>query len=50
MADKNSSTTRLVKKELAKNQGFRSRELNLIRAIIDAHLSKIQEAWNEHCS
>jgi hypothetical protein len=24
--------------------------LNLIRAIIDAHLSKIQEAWNEHCS
>jgi hypothetical protein len=23
--------------------------LNLIRAIIDVHLTKIQEAWNEHC-
>jgi len=35
--------------ELAKNHGFSARELNQIRAIIERELSKIQEAWNEHC-
>ena len=35
--------------ELAKNQGFTARELNQICAIIERELSKIQEAWNEHC-
>ena len=35
--------------ELANNHGFRARDLNQIRAIIERHLGKIQEAWNEHC-
>ena len=35
--------------ELANNHGFNARELNQIRAIIERELSKIQEAWNEHC-
>ena len=35
--------------EFANNHGFSARELNQIRAIIERELSKIQEAWNEHC-
>lgn len=35
--------------ELADNRSFSARELNLVRAIIERHLFKIQEAWNEHC-
>ena len=35
--------------ELANNHGFSARELNQICAIIERELSKIQEAWNEHC-
>jgi len=34
---------------LAQNHGFSSRELNRIRAIIQAELGKIEEAWREHC-
>jgi len=34
---------------LAQNHGFSSRELNRIRAIIQAETDKIQEAWREHC-
>ncbi len=34
---------------LASSHGFSARELNQIRAIIDRHLPRIQEAWNEHC-
>ncbi len=39
----------LVPLELANNHGFSARELNQIRAIIEGELSKIQEAWSEHC-
>ena len=35
--------------ELATNHGFSARELNQIRAIIERELSKIKEAWSEHC-
>jgi len=35
--------------ELAQNHGFTARELNQIRAIIQEELTKIQEAWDEHC-
>ena len=35
---------------LAQNHGFSARELNRIRAIIQAESSRIQEAWREHCS
>lgn len=34
---------------LARNHGFRARELNLIRRIIQTHRSAILEAWHEHC-
>jgi hypothetical protein len=34
---------------LAENHGFSARELNRIRATIQANLSRIQEAWREHC-
>ena len=34
---------------LAQNQGFSSRELNRIRAIIQRESSRIKEAWREHC-
>jgi hypothetical protein len=34
---------------LAQNHGFSSRELNRIRAIIQPELTRIQEAWREHC-
>ena len=35
---------------LAKNTGFTARELNSIRRIIENNLSKISEAWDEHCN
>jgi hypothetical protein len=35
---------------LAKNNGFSSKELNSIRAIIENNLTEILEAWREHCS
>ena len=34
---------------LAENHGFSARELNRIRATIQANQSRIQEAWREHC-
>ena len=34
---------------LAQNHGFSARELNQIRAIIQEELTKIEEAWREHC-
>ena len=34
---------------LARNHGFRARELNVIRRIIEMHLGAILEAWHEHC-
>ena len=34
---------------LAENHGFTARELNQIRATIQENLSRIQEAWREHC-
>jgi hypothetical protein len=34
---------------LARNHGFKARQLNVIRAIIQTHLITIMEAWNEHC-
>jgi Domain of unknown function (DUF4160) len=34
---------------LASNDGFAARELNVIRRSIEANLSKLLEAWNEHC-
>ena len=34
---------------LARNHGFRARELNGIRRIIQTHFRAILEAWNEHC-
>jgi len=34
---------------LAHNHGFSARELSRIRAIIQEELTKIQEAWREHC-
>lgn len=35
--------------ELARNHGFRARELNMIRRIIVTHRTAILEAWYEHC-
>jgi hypothetical protein len=34
---------------LARNQGFTSKELNIIREIITRNRDKIMEAWYEHC-
>ncbi|MHB8091179.1 MAG: DUF4160 domain-containing protein [Syntrophales bacterium] len=34
---------------LAKNQGFASKELNIIREIILKNRDSIMEAWHEHC-
>jgi hypothetical protein len=36
--------------ELAKNHGFTPRELNQVRQMIQSHLARIMEAWDEHCS
>lgn len=35
--------------ELAGNYGFSPRELNVIRRVIEVNLTRIREAWNEHC-
>ena len=35
--------------ELADNHGFRARDLNQIRAIIERQSISSQEAWNERC-
>jgi Domain of unknown function (DUF4160) len=34
---------------LSKNGGFSPKELNSIRRIIESNLTKILEAWHEHC-
>jgi hypothetical protein len=34
---------------LARNQGFTSKELNIIREIILRNRDRILEAWYEHC-
>lgn len=34
---------------VARNHGFRARELNSIRRTILTHLTTILEAWHEHC-
>ncbi|PIV05606.1 MAG: hypothetical protein COS57_06980 [Syntrophobacterales bacterium CG03_land_8_20_14_0_80_58_14] len=34
---------------LARNQGFTSKELNIIREIILKNRDRIMEAWYEHC-
>jgi Domain of unknown function (DUF4160) len=34
---------------LARNQGFKSHELNVIRGLIRKHLGAILEGWYEHC-
>jgi len=34
---------------LARNHGFRARELNVIRRIIQTYRTAILEAWYEHC-
>jgi hypothetical protein len=34
---------------LARNQGFASKELNIIREIILKNRDRIMEAWYEHC-
>ena len=34
---------------LARNQGFKSHELNVIRELIQRHLGVILEVWDEHC-
>ena len=36
--------------ELARNYGFPEREVNTIRQLIDSNLSRIREAWDEHCN
>lgn len=34
---------------LGRNQGFTSKELNIIRGMIRNNYNKIMEAWDEHC-
>jgi hypothetical protein len=34
---------------LAKNRGFRPRELTSIQQIIETHIATIEQQWNEHC-
>lgn len=34
---------------LSRNHGFSAKELNLIRKTIQENLSRIEEAWDEHC-
>ena len=34
---------------LARSHGFSARELNVIRRIIQTHITVILEAWYEHC-
>ncbi|MEA3241760.1 MAG: DUF4160 domain-containing protein [Pseudomonadota bacterium] len=35
---------------LCKNNGFTPKELNTVRKTIQSNMTKILEAWNEHCS
>ncbi len=35
--------------ELARNHGFSAHEVNGIRRHLNAHRSRILEAWHEHC-
>jgi hypothetical protein len=35
---------------LASSHGFRSHELNRLRALVIEHRSRFLEAWNVHCS
>ncbi|MFZ5452082.1 MAG: DUF4160 domain-containing protein [Thermodesulfobacteriota bacterium] len=35
--------------ELSKNYGFSPQELREIRRIVQMNVSKIMEAWHEHC-
>ena len=35
--------------ELASSQGFRPRELNVIRRLVKDHRDTIVKAWHEHC-
>lgn len=39
----------LVPVNLAYNDGFAARELNIIRAMVIEYLPVLVEAWNEHC-
>ncbi len=34
---------------LARNHGFRAKELNTIRRLVAKHRAVILEAWREHC-
>jgi len=34
--------------ELARNRGFRPREINAILALVDEHLTMLLEAWHEY--
>ena len=34
---------------LCKNNGFTPKDLNIIRKTIQSNMTKILEAWNEHC-
>jgi len=34
---------------VAKNEGFSARELGQIRSLVHANMTRITEAWNEHC-
>lgn len=34
---------------LASSNGFRPKEINRIRALIQEHLEAMTNAWNEHC-
>jgi hypothetical protein len=38
----------LLPVELAVNYGFNARELNQIRRLVNDHVDKLLEAWNEH--
>ena len=35
--------------DLARNQGFNARELNIIRKLLWTHSAAIMETWYEHC-
>ena len=35
--------------ELARNEGFNARELQVIRRLIRLHMTAILVAWHEHC-
>jgi hypothetical protein len=47
--DKDTCKFWLMPLALSKNNGFSSKELNAIRAIIEDNLTEILEAWHEHC-